>query len=279
MSKDAGSPTPKPTRRPAQKSMISRGSGPDATDPQADPQGAATELSTTGRAQEMRAALGVRREAEALLAEASQLRQHAAADADSMVADAEELAGELVGEARGMADQLVAEAQERADGILARARAEADELRENTEAERERMRAEAEAAVHAEVEAERQRASGLLEGAQGALGDLVPLLAGASATVADAIGSLQEIRKPGATASTSVDVLEPAEPAAESVAVTEPVEPVEAPRPPEAPEPRKEVVVGVEDLAGAVPAGSEQVVPAEGDDARPLGWLFRSGQG
>ncbi|HEU5038707.1 MAG TPA: hypothetical protein VFT70_17000 [Nocardioides sp.] len=254
MSKDAASSTPKPARKPAQKSMITREGGSGGQEPSGSGQPSRSE-----RAQEMRAALGVRQEAEALLAEASQLRQRAAADADAMVADAETLASELVEEASSRSEQLVAEAQERADGIVARARAEADELEEKTESERERLRAEVTAALEAEVAAERDRVAAVLGQARAALRELAPLLTAAGTTVGEVVGSL-DLLAGDAPGDASGDVTGDATGALE-----------DAP--------------GVE--TAPMPAGPQEVAAPAADapagenpeDARPLGWLFRNSQG
>lgn len=254
MPKEAASSTPKPAGRSTQKSMIARGSGPESLEP-----GGVGGPTTTERAQEMRAALRVRQEAEALLAEASQLRQRAAADADTMVADAEHLVAELVEEARTRSDQVVGEAQERADGILARARAEADEVHDNLEAERARIRAEVEAAVQAEVDAERARVGTALSDVRDALTGLVPMLGGAGTTIVGVLGTIDGLGEaPGPAPAPHTEPAEiPAGPA--QVAVPEPP--------------------GPDEPDAAPDAEADGAAPSDGEDARPLGWLFRNGQG
>lgn len=209
----------------------------------------------TDRAQAMRARLGVQREAEELLSQASKLRQSAAADADIIVAEAETLATQLVTEARETADRLAIEGQERADGILARARLEADDLQRHTDEERARIRDEVLAVGRAEIEEFRTRSAGLLDEAEGRLRQLAPSLEDAVATVVEALRSLEELRnggtdeKPGAlelSAGTDTG------PAAD--------------------------VRAVDDAEAMVAEGAPAASPDD-PDARPLGWLFRASQG
>lgn len=110
-------------------------------------------VSPSTRAAELRASLGARREAEELLAEASATRRAAAADADAIVAEAQQLAGEVLAEARAAADRLIAEAGERAEAVLAEARAEADAAAREARAASDEVRARAEA----EIEEHRRR--------------------------------------------------------------------------------------------------------------------------
>jgi hypothetical protein len=109
--------------------------------------------SPSARAAELRASLGARREAEELLAEASATRRAAAADADAIVEEAQQLAGEVLAEARAAADRLIAEAGERAEAVLAEARAEADAAAREARAASDEVRARAEA----EIEEHRRR--------------------------------------------------------------------------------------------------------------------------
>jgi vacuolar-type H+-ATPase subunit H len=237
------SSTPKPSRKPATKSMIGEGTG--ATTP-SDAGGSAG-----NRAQEMRGTLKVRQEAEALFAEATQLRQRAVADADAMVAEAESLAGELVYEARNEAQRLVAEAQERAEGIVAVARTEAEEMREETEREREQLREAVADAVRADVER-----------AHGGLTAVTPALEEAIGAVSGALAALEVLRGDDWTP--------------RRTAALEPVGPQTVADPSE--EPDEEDVTRITSLADA--AGTEPDAGGEGEDgdARPLGWLFRSTQ-
>lgn len=148
-------------------------------DPDTAPPASASE-----RAQAMRERLGTQRVADDLLAEASQLRGAAAADADVIVAEAESVAEQLLAEAREAADKVTTEAQERADGILARAYFEAEDLQRHTEEERSRIRAEVQTAGRAEIEDFRTRSAGLLdtaeEGLRGVLRSLEELRNGPS---------------------------------------------------------------------------------------------------
>ena len=239
MSTDSSS-TPQPSGKPATKSMIGEGAG--ATVP------SAAGSSAGDRAQEMRGTLKVRQDAEALFAEATQLRQRAVADADAMVAEAEALAGELVYEARNEAQRLVAEAQERAEGIVAVARSEAEDMREQTDREREQLRDAVAAAVRADVE----RAHGGLESA-------TPVLEEAIAAVRGALGALDVIRGEDWTPRA---VLEPVGPQT----VADPVGDVD--------EPEATRITSLPDSGDGVPGGA----PEGDEDARPLGWLFRSTQ-
>lgn len=233
----ASSSTPKPATKPATKSMIS-GAEPGATAPADTGEGG-----TVGeRAQEMRATLAVRRETESMLAEASELRQRAATDADAMVTEAEALATELVGEARSEAERLVAAAKERADGIVARARADADEMQESIEREREQLRAQVVDAVRADVER-----------AHDGLHAVTPALETAISAVAGALSGLEVLREAEWTPGL---VLEAVGPQTVSSSVVELVDPEHEDR---------ERVLPPPGTAGE-----------DGDDARPLGWLFRS---
>jgi hypothetical protein len=101
----------------------------------------------TARAQELRASLGARQDAEALLAEAGRIRQDAASAADAMVAEAQQLSEQLVAESRRLAEQVTGEARERADGVLARARMEAEEVAERARATADAIRSAAEADI------------------------------------------------------------------------------------------------------------------------------------
>lgn len=98
----------------------------------------------TTRAQELRANLGARQDAEAMLAEASRIRQDAASAADAMVEEAQQLSEQLVAESRRTAEQVTGEARERADGVLARARMEAEEVAERARATADAIRSAAE---------------------------------------------------------------------------------------------------------------------------------------
>lgn len=248
------SSTPKPSRKPETKSMIGEGHG--ATAPSSGPGASAGD-----RAQEMRGSLKVRQEAEALLAEATQLRQRAVADADAMVAEAEALAGELVYEARNTSQRIVAEAQERAEGIVAVARSEAEEMRVQTDREREELRAAVVGAVRADVE----RAYGGLHAA-------TPVLEEAMSAVTGALAALEVLRdedwnpprvlEPVGPQTVADPAAEVPEPATEATRITSLRDPADGPG-----EPRGD-------------AAGDALGDAVGDegDARPLGWLFRSTQ-
>lgn len=243
MSNDAAtkkSTAAKSGRRPASKPASTRDAAtgaPVEADAPPEPQRESAAGSSSERAQEMRAALGARQEAETFLAEASQLRQRAAADADSMVADAEQMAGELVSDATKQAERLVADAQARADEILGNAQAEADELHRNTESERARI-------------------EGVLSEIEAALRSASLVLTGAGSTISDVLGSLDRLQVGAAGAE-----------AGGSELATVPTGPQEV----ASPAPEYPVLERVPTAEGGA--------PLDGEDARPLGWLFRNGQG
>jgi vacuolar-type H+-ATPase subunit H len=215
--------------------------------------------SATDQAQAMRSRLGAQREADEILAEASQLRGTAAEDAERIVAEAEALAAQLVEEARASAEsltneareaaeRLTTEAQERSDGILARAWFEAEDLQRHTEEERARIRDEVLAEGRAEIQEFRTRTVGLLDDAESGLRDVAPSLEAAVATVAGVLRSLDELRNgPGEPAA--------AEPAAGSPAARE--------------------LASAPDTS---PAAEPPAVDDGNGEARPLGWLFRASQ-
>ncbi|GAA4752286.1 hypothetical protein GCM10023350_41940 [Nocardioides endophyticus] len=200
----------------------------------------------------MRERLGAQRVADDLLAEASQLRGAAAADADVIVAEAESVAEQLLAEAREAADKLTTEAQERADGILARAYFEAEDLQRHTEEERARIREEVQTAGRAEIEDFRARSAGLLDNAEDGLRDLAPSLEDAVATVVGVLRSLDELRN-GPSQETSATAEEP--------------DVRELPGAPELEPGHQEMI-----SEGAPAARQDE------PEARPLGWLFRSSQ-
>jgi len=240
--------TSKPHAKPATKSMIAEGGG--ATEPSGSGIG-----STAGdRAQEMRGTLKIRQEAEALLAEANKLRQRAVADADAMVAEAETLAGELVYEARNTSQRIVAEAQERAEGIVAVARSEADEMRRETDREREQIRSAVADAVRADVER-----------AHDGLRAVTPTLEETIGAVTGALAALEVLRGEDWTPRLALERVGPqtvADPGTEQ------------------PEPEDLDETGAGDEAATtITSLPPDAMDADGtDDARPLGWLFRSPQ-
>ena len=204
-------------------------------DPDTAPPASASE-----RAETMRERLGAQRVADDLLAEASQLRGAAAADAHAIVAEAESVAEQLLTEARKTADKLASEAQERADGILARAYFEAEDLQRHTEEERSRIRDEARSASRAEIEEFRTRSAGFLDSAETGLRDLAPSLEDAVATVVGVLRSLDELRNGPPGDQTVTDD----------------------------PPPVRELSVS--------PRPTTRI---DDPEARPLGWLFRASQG
>jgi vacuolar-type H+-ATPase subunit H len=216
-------------------------------DPDTAPPASASE-----RAEAMRERLGAQRVADDLLAEASQLRGAAAADAHAIVAEAESVAEQLLTEARETADKLATEAQERADGILARAYFEAEDLQRHTEEERSRIRDEVQSASRAEIEEFRTRSAGFLDSAESGLRDLAPSLEDAVATVVGVLRSLDELRNGPPDDQTATDD----QPALRELTVS--------------PEP-----IAAEETA-AVGAPTARL---DDPEARPLGWLFRASQG
>jgi colicin import membrane protein len=105
-------------------------------------------------AADLRAQLGARQEVETLLAEASEARRTAAAEADDILAQAQRVADELTEGVRLDAERETAAARERAAGIVAQAKAEADEILGKVEAES----ASARAAADAEMQEYREQA-------------------------------------------------------------------------------------------------------------------------
>jgi vacuolar-type H+-ATPase subunit H len=212
--------------------------------------GAGGSGTAAAQAQAMRAQLGVQRDNEKLLAEASEIKRAAADEADAIVAAAEALAARLVTEARESAEALTVEARERADGIVARSRLEADELQRHTEAERSRIREEVLAAGRAEIEEFRTRTAGLLDDAEGGLRQVGPSLEGAVSTLVEVLRSLEQVRNGGS-------------------------------------DPEASGRSGEARALVAAPDGDGQQGPADqaadptaphDPDARPLGWLFRATQ-
>src|SRR6478609_6069668 len=91
--------------RPPHRSMIGGGSGTaESTDETAGP-------TASDRARELRTSLGVQRDVGTMIAEASEMRARAAADADALVATAEEVAAKLIAETRKEAERILDDAQ------------------------------------------------------------------------------------------------------------------------------------------------------------------------
>jgi hypothetical protein len=171
----------------------------------------------TTRAQELRASLGARQDAEALLAEAGRIRQEAAVAADALVEEAQTLSAQLVRESRELADQTAAEARDRADGILARARLEAEELADRAKATADAIRAKAESEVEEhrrrvraevtelvtrdltdkhqrEVAAQREQSEALISDLEASVRILGVSLQSALANVSELLGSIEGLR-------------------------------------------------------------------------------------
>ncbi len=176
----------------------------------------------TVRAQELRASLGVRKDADAMLVEASKMRQEAAIAADAIVGEAQDLSSQLLGEASRSAARITTEAQQCAEELLARARSEAEEitararvLAETTRAQsendveehRRRVRAEVMAQVEREMaEAERAQRETSRNQSQAFVADLEASvrilgvsLETAIANVTELLGTLEGLRAAGAT--------------------------------------------------------------------------------
>src|SRR4051812_1410994 len=68
-------------------------------------------VSASQRAEELRASLGTRRDVEALLAEASAARRTAAADADAIVEEAQQLSEQLLAESTAEAERTTSRAR------------------------------------------------------------------------------------------------------------------------------------------------------------------------
>lgn len=256
------------------------------------------------RAESFRATLGARQEADAILAEAAQVRRQAGVDAERLVAEAETLAAELTQQARSSAEQVTAEARERADGILAQARESADRLRvqarADAEAAREQFLAELEAENRERLHGVRQRAEELLAGIETVVRGLGSTLQQAEGSVSEMERSLHQVRSdaverlPETPAGPSPRELAAAAETAERAARTEAIlddlaarssatadeapaaepDPVEAtPEPGPAPEP----TVAVKTLSTEpAPAPTYPSGPESEADQRPLGWLFRT---
>jgi hypothetical protein len=171
----------------------------------------------TARAQELRASLGARQDAETLLAEAGRVRQEAVSAADAMVEEAQHLSAQLVAESQTIADQLNAEARERADGVLARARIEAEEVAERARATADAIRSAAESdieehrrRVRAEVTAQvtrdlteqhllaeagaREQSDALISDLEASVRILGVSLESALANVSELLGTLEALR-------------------------------------------------------------------------------------
>lgn len=171
----------------------------------------------TTRAQELRASLGARQDAEAMVAEASKIRQEAAVAADALVEEAQTLSAQLVRESRALADETASEARDRADGILARARIEAEELADRARATADAIRAKAEADVEehrrrvrtevteqvtrdltekhqVEVAAHREQSDALISDLEASVRILGVSLESALANVSELLGSLESLR-------------------------------------------------------------------------------------
>lgn len=173
----------------------------------------------TARAQELRASLGARQEAEVLLAEAGRIRQDAAAAADALVAEAQQLSEQLVAESRLTAEQITGEARAQAEDVLARARVEAEGVAERARASAEAIRSAAESEieehrrrVRAEVtdqvtralteqhrlaeERAQQRSVALISDLEASVRILGVSLESALANVGELLGSIEGLRSP-----------------------------------------------------------------------------------
>lgn len=162
----------------------------------------------TARAQELRASLGARQEAEVLLAEAGRIRQDAAAAADALVAEAQQLSEQLVAESRLTAEQITGEARAQAEDVLARARVEAEAIRSAAESEIEEHRRRVRAEVTDQVtralteqhrlaeERAQQRSVALISDLEASVRILGVSLESALANVGELLGSIEGLRSP-----------------------------------------------------------------------------------
>lgn len=189
----------------------------------------------TTRAQELRASLGARQDAESMLAEASRIRQEAVASADALVEEAQQLSAQLVRESRELADQQAAESRERSDGILARARLEAEELADRARATADAIRAKAEADVEEhrrrvraevtdqvtrdltekyerQVTSAREQSESLISDLEASVRILGVSLESALSNVSELLGSLDSLRSTTEAGPTHVTQPEPARP-------------------------------------------------------------------
>lgn len=176
----------------------------------------------TSRAQELRASLGARQQAETLLAEAGKIRQDAAMAADALVEEAQKLSEQLLAESRRAAEQVAVEAREHADAVVSQARAEAEELAGQARANADALRAAAEAEieehrrrVRAEVTAQvtqelteqhraaeaaaREESEALVSDLEASVRILGVSLEAARANVSELLGSLETMRPTTAT--------------------------------------------------------------------------------
>src|SRR6478735_1543684 len=207
------------------------------------------------RARELRTSLGVQRDVGTMIAEASEMRARAAADADALVATAEEVAAKLIAETRKEAERILDDAQAEAAAAAARAEEERAALRAE-------IRAEVQAEVRAEVERERARTTEVVARAADRLRRLAPEVEDSLLVVTGALEAL-----PSAPA------------AARDGAILVPVGDI-------GPDPDPDR--GHRDTGVPDDEPSEDHRPDEaatrpsptmvsvGAEARPLGWLFRS---
>lgn len=253
------------------------------------------------RADTFRATLGARQEADALLAEATEVRRQAGVQAEGLVAEAEQIGRDLSAQARSEAERTAAEARERADGILAQARESAEAIRARAEADAEAAQGRLAARLEAENE---ERLHGVRHRAEELVAGLETVLRGLGSTLQQAQGAVEEIERTLHRVRT--DALEqlpetPAGPAprvvVEGVASAAP-HPATDPGPhpgasPAEVEPaRLEVVETAGDVTEETAEDATAITQVELDpasivratadrhpvdhDQRPLGWLFRS---
>lgn len=131
----------------------------------------------------LREEVASRRDAMGLLAEASRLAEAAAAEADEVVLEAQDLAARLVAEAQERAEAILVQARAEATETRAAARVEADRLAADLEQQREEARSGAARALGEEFLELRARAERLVTEIEGGLGELGAMLAGARSTV------------------------------------------------------------------------------------------------
>lgn len=232
------------------------------------------------RASEFRIVLSARQEADAILADAGEVRLDAGLQAELLVAEAESLSRDLVDQAMSVLDRATEEARERAEGILAVARASAEDVRRRARADvvtdREAFQAEMDAVRREEASAGRRAgdddALDDIENTIRSLGAALELARGSMTDAEETIGLLRT-EMAGTRSDTSARAPE------RSVGRT--IDLASATR---ATRPGSEHPFASERGVRSRPAPASEVTTApavneqaeERTELRPLGWLFRS---
>lgn len=147
--------------------------------PHADEQ----EPASAGAAARLRAEVATRRDASALLAEATRTRDEAFVEADALVHEAQDVSERLVADSRERSDGILAQARAEAARLVEAARGEADQMRRSLVEEREQARAEARAEALQDMAGVRMRAEQLISDIETSLHGLGSMLMGAGTTV------------------------------------------------------------------------------------------------